>query len=632
MLYRGKIIQFLCVALFCCFSIQLSAQSVKADEFFRNGAYSKAKELYLVDYNKGRIDKYSLANLGFCYIAEYNYQKAEEIFSQVVEKKIETEYLFYYAEILRINEKYDLAKEYYQKSSSIFIDNRYILNQRIASCDSLKKWADYSTPIIVENASELNSTGADFCALKNGENIFFVSERNMESTKEKKAESLQLEDNWEEQSISFLYYTSYSKPGEILPFSISTDFEYSMFTIDNNNTIYYTAKKLKSSWEEKEHDFQIYTAKFNQKSKSFSDERLLSFKETKAITSFGQAFVNKEGNEMIFASNSISSSIGGSDLYYSKKENGEWGKPQNLGQLINTPGDEMYPYMYQDTLFFSSNAHPGYGGLDIYYAIQKANNTWTQPINLKQPINSRGNDYAYNYSEHPKGFFTSNRSNQGKGADDIYTFRFPEKDTVVSPPPKEERFYAEGYGGRAIFFEFQKINLNTPSLEIIEEIADTLNKYADLFIDIISYSDIRGKEDYNLDLCNKRSLAIKSLLLEKGVDAKQIKIKNIGQTDKRTSPYANYALQIGFLNSANEKAYYAQKYKIDNADISVYPVKNGFAYTIGEFNTPKEVAVYANEFNRQYQIGAFPVVIANEVLSYDTRFSLSRFSELILHY
>lgn len=632
MLYRGKIIIFLCVAVFSCFSLQLSAQSVKADEFFKNGEYSNAKELYLVDYNKGRIDKYSLANLGFCYIAEYNYQKAEAIFSEVVEKKIEPEYLFYYAEILRINEKYDLAKEYYQKSSSIFIDNRYILDQRLASCDSLKKWANFTSPIIVENATKLNTAGADFCALKNGENIFFVSERNLASVKEKKAETLELEDSWKEQSISFLYYTSYSNPEKISPFSISEEFEYSMFTIDENNTIYYTAKKLKTSWEEKEQDFQIYTAKFNQESKAISNEKVLSFKETKAIPSFAQAYVNKEGNEMIFASNSITPSFGGSDLYYSKKENGEWGKPQNLGEQINSPGDEMYPYMYEDTLFFSSNGHPGYGGLDIYYAVKRDNNIWTKPLNLKHPINSRGNDFAYNYSEHPKGFFTSNRSNQGKGGDDIYTFRFPEKDTVVPPPPKEERFCAEAYGGRAIFFDFQQAELKQSSKLIIQEIADSLKKYDDLFLNIVSYSDIRGNEEFNMDLCNKRSLAVKSMFLEKGVKAKQLKIDNKGKTDIRISPYANYALQIGFIKEADKAEYYATKYQLKMEEITVYPSRNGNAYTIGNFQSPKEAAAFANNFNQRFNIGAFPVIIANGELLSDTRFALSRFSELILHY
>jgi hypothetical protein len=122
------------------------------------------------------------------------------------------------------------------------------------------------------------------------------------------------------------------------------------------------------------------------------------------------------------------------------------------------------------------------------------------------------------------------------------------------------------------------------------------------------------------------------MLLEKGVKAKQLKIVNKGKTDIRKSTYAHYALQIGFIKEADKAEYYAMKYKLKMEDITTYPFKNGYAYTIGSFHSPKEAAVFANNFNQQFNIGAFPVIIANDDLNIDTRFSLSRFTELILHY
>ncbi len=159
-------------------SVYSYAQLVEANENFKNGNYSKAKELYLVDYEKGKLDKYSLANLGFCYIAEYDYINAEKIFAEVVAiKRIEPEYHFYYAEILKINKKYSLAKQEFQKSSELFLQNSFILDQRLASCDSLMQWKNHSTDVIIENQTHLNSAGADFCAMRVGDKIIFVSER-----------------------------------------------------------------------------------------------------------------------------------------------------------------------------------------------------------------------------------------------------------------------------------------------------------------------------------------------------------------------------------------------------------------------------------------------------------------------
>lgn len=103
--------------------------------------------------------------------------------------------------------------------------------------------------------------------------------------------------------------------------------------------------------------------------------------------------------------------------------------PENLGAEINTPGDEMFPYMRSDSvLFFSSNGHPGMGGLDIFKAKKDANDKW-RIENLKHPVNSSGDDFGTTFFEldgsgRESGFFSSNR-NDGRGADHIYSFYLP---------------------------------------------------------------------------------------------------------------------------------------------------------------------------------------------------------------
>jgi hypothetical protein len=114
---------------------------------------------------------------------------------------------------------------------------------------------------------------------------------------------------------------------------------------------------------------------------------------------------------------------GKTDIYAcSRLPKGKWGTPRNLGDEVNTFGYEMFPFISENgDLYFSSNAHPGMGQLDVFKAKYK-NEKWTNVTNLKPPINSIGNDFGiYLTGKELKGFVSSDRFN-GKGAEDIYSF------------------------------------------------------------------------------------------------------------------------------------------------------------------------------------------------------------------
>lgn len=106
---------------------------------------------------------------------------------------------------------------------------------------------------------------------------------------------------------------------------------------------------------------------------------------------------------------------------YTKRGN-TWGDPINIGSTINTSGDEMFPFIHEDgTLYFASNGHVGLGGTDIYYTKGQATD-WSDPINMKSPINSSGDDFAFICSKDKEsGFLSSNREGT-KGQDDIWRF------------------------------------------------------------------------------------------------------------------------------------------------------------------------------------------------------------------
>ena len=83
--------------------------------------------------------------------------------------------------------------------------------------------------------------------------------------------------------------------------------------------------------------------------------------------------ISADGKKIYFTSN-MPNGYGGSDIYVSTKEGDSWGKPQNLGEEINTPGKELFPFINKNgILYFSSNGHPGYGGLDIFSALYISN-------------------------------------------------------------------------------------------------------------------------------------------------------------------------------------------------------------------------------------------------------------------
>jgi outer membrane protein OmpA-like peptidoglycan-associated protein/tetratricopeptide (TPR) repeat protein len=133
--------------------------------------------------------------------------------------------------------------------------------------------------------------------------------------------------------------------------------------------------------------------------------------------------VSYDGNWLYFISNRPGGS-GGTDIYRCPLlPDGSWGKPENLGKTINTPGNEMFPYPHSDgTLYFASDGHAGLGGLDIFKSNPLANNLFASPLNPGAPFNSSNDDFGIMYDANAStGFFSTNRSG-GIGNDDIYWF------------------------------------------------------------------------------------------------------------------------------------------------------------------------------------------------------------------
>lgn len=136
--------------------------------------------------------------------------------------------------------------------------------------------------------------------------------------------------------------------------------------------------------------------------------------------------LSQDGNTLYFVSD-MPGGKGGKDIYVSKLENNVWSKPENLGHYINTPGDEMFPYVNKKgRLFFSSNGHKGFGGLDIFSAKNKGFKWKVENVGI--PLNSSKDDFGFtiNPRNTREGLISSNRDSQGD-RDSIYYFTYAVK-------------------------------------------------------------------------------------------------------------------------------------------------------------------------------------------------------------
>ena len=143
-----------------------------------------------------------------------------------------------------------------------------------------------------------------------------------------------------------------------------------------------------------------------------------------SVTALGHPSISPDGKYLYFVSDAVGG-FGGKDIFRARVAGNDFGPMENLGKEINTPGDEMFPYVRDSvTLYFASNGHPGMGGLDLFKATQDSTGKW-KVENLGAPINSMADDFGITFAgKEERGFFCSNR-NDARGYDHIYSFERP---------------------------------------------------------------------------------------------------------------------------------------------------------------------------------------------------------------
>jgi peptidoglycan-associated lipoprotein len=345
--------------------------------------------------------------------AEINYQRL--IKNKYADEKPEV-YL-YYADALRAQGKYAEALPVYEQYL-VKAPNDPLAMAGKAGCEMNEIKNPDESRWAVRPIKEINSSDDDFGAVYTDSkfnSILFTSNRKGTIGKEK--------DNWTDGYFSD-FFTSAKGKSENYTAPVLAD---------DRDLINTKANEGAGCFDDQFKKFYFTRCEKMNKDKEYC--RI--FEATKAGNSWGrpqllyadslgnagQPAISTNGLWMIIASNRPGGQ-GGKDLWKLTRssERKPFSNPENLGSIINTPGDELFPTLFADTvLYFASNGRPGFGGLDIYRVILGKNGQ-SNIEHLPRPINSFADDFAMNFETNKERGFLTSRRDGGKGGDDIYYF------------------------------------------------------------------------------------------------------------------------------------------------------------------------------------------------------------------
>ncbi len=410
-----------------CMASPVLAQKVlaKADLAFENHQYFSAVELYKSAYTsvkKGDMKAKVLFRTAFAY-QEINDMKSAETYYQkaIAAKYPDPEAVVRLADVLKSQGKYPEAIAEYQNFKKLApSDPRG--DKGVKSSELAQQWKDNPGRYKIENMALINSKESDFSPTysdKKYNTLVFTSTREGVNQKQ---------DITTGQNHSKMYETKLDKNGKwstpiVLAGAVTSAFNDGAAAVSKKGDFMLMTRcpEIKSQ----KSGCQLYMAK--KQGSGWAEPVKLPFNVDSV--QFGHPALSADGKTVYFVSR-MKGGFGGADIWktiYDAKAN-TWSLPINLGPQINGSNDEMYPYVSDDskTLYFSSNSHPGMGGLDIFKAEIGADGKFTKaPENLKVPLNSGADDFGIAFEgKKQRGYFSSNREG-GKGSDDIWSFYLP---------------------------------------------------------------------------------------------------------------------------------------------------------------------------------------------------------------
>lgn len=437
-----KLFSNICILIILSIFVSCSAQSYvnRGDKMVKSGRYYYGQGLYEKAYKKSK-DKESKADIAF---------KAASCFDQVNEARKASSWYrkaimnrdtfsnavlnLAYSEVK--NGKMEEAEENFWEYLDLKPEAKTD-NDPSEILKRISEWEEYPGRYKVEILKDFNSSSSDFCPIYMGKDtnvIFFSSNRKLNDKPKKDG--------------------------------VTGDFHSNIFESHYSNEVIRKSRKKKGKkatsrkvlvdtyqWSKARGVGDTINSDWNEGAACFSPEAdVLYFTSSRKVTnenqgtkifvvqrqedgwgrvaqldlvpdslSVGHPSISADGSILYFVSD-MPGGYGGNDIWMAKKSGSSWTEPQNLGRPINTPDDELFPFIKSNgDLYFASDRKEGMGGLDIYHAEREETGVW-QVENMKYPINSTADDFALVFrSDEEKGMFTSSRK---KGSDDIYGFKY----------------------------------------------------------------------------------------------------------------------------------------------------------------------------------------------------------------
>ncbi len=259
-------------------------------------------------------------------------------------------------------------------------------------------------------------------------------------------------------------------------------------------------------------------------------------------------------------------SLGNTDIYIAHKADGDWKKPVNLGEIINTPSAERTPYLIDGrTLIFSSQGHSSIGGMDIFVSFRKGDSwtDWTEPLNLGLSINSPRDDWGFVISSDREfAYFSSDRTD-GFGGFDIYRIPMEAIADKIQPPPEPEPIVEKDPAPEpepmkqplitkhetpdtptesipepiirfqlsdtfTVRFEVNGVSIRREFYSKLDSVAIIMRQNPPLKLRIDGFTDNRGPSNYNLRLSRDRAQAVADFIAVRGISRGRLLIEGHG--------------------------------------------------------------------------------------------------------
>lgn len=624
---------FFILALLSLTGCSIQQRIKRADKKFTIGEYYIAADLYKSCYShlSSKKDKelkgYVAYRQGECYRA-INNPRAANAYQSALRCKYQLQDSTIYlhnAQVLQYQGKYKDAAKNYELYLEKHPDN-YVAQAGKYACNKIEDWKKEGSRYKVEEAKQFNqrrtSNFAPMFVGSNTDALMFTSNRQEKSKGGKK--KLQRPSNVTGQQLFQLYQTRKNAAGEWEEIELAeglynpeadeeqkndstgggkqagtAEMGVCTFSKDGRIMLFTYSKPINGQ------DMGAKIYKSERASGEWGEAQEVKLFADSSLT-VGHPALNPTGDTLYFVSDAPGGE-GGKDIWMAELEGSEWVNAQPLSKGINTAGDEMYPYVHEDgTLYFASNGHPGYGGLDIFKAVKdstiKDSTVWIL-YNMGAPFNGIGDDFGITFAGNTQdGYFSSNKGDK-KGFDKIYRFWLPEMEFIAEGVVNDEAgnplsdaqlriVGSDGTNSKVnarrdgtykiklkrdvkyvmlatcrghlnakemwdtknlkdsktytmnfalspisrpvkmdnIFYEFGRWELTQASEAELEKLVKLLNDNPNITIELSAHTDMKGTDEFNNELSQKRAQSCCDYLVKHGIEKERLTPVGYGKT------------------------------------------------------------------------------------------------------